>query len=349
MSDAVISADGSEMTPLENYILRLDAEANGNYRISDEEAVSLVLSFASGGVGSSSDIQTLSANEINIKDIKPLRDQPMMFIDDDYRAPVLPLAIKFDSPEGEGIAVCSGDRRYEKIFCYVPKGDLSDTLKIDMIRHFYRSVERNIIDSVARFNAQIDSLHALGRSATYAYSVCPEHNTGLQDGMFCMGEEYTELSKGENYIELKLKWKQEYPYNKFMEQRADNSAYTSQGKVILGCVPVALGQAIAFKKYDYLTTISAKWDAINNIEDITGTQYEDIVAQYLSDLAYRLRINITPTGTNSKEWKMLKYLDSVKNIHKINFEHIEKPRYATIQEKDVLMNYFSDAVQKKIL
>ncbi|MDE6483149.1 MAG: C10 family peptidase [Rikenellaceae bacterium] len=132
-----------------------------------------------------------------------------------------------------------------------------------------------------------------------------------------------------------------------MEQRADNSAYTSQGKVILGCVPVALGQAIAFKKYDYLPAISAMWNDINNIGDITGTRYEDVVAQYLSDLAYRLRISITPTGTNSKEWKMLKYLDSVKNIHKINFEHIEKPGYSTMQEKDILMNYFSDAVQKK--
>ncbi|MDE6483150.1 MAG: hypothetical protein K2L01_05260 [Rikenellaceae bacterium] len=205
MNDTFISEDGSDMTAREDYILRFDAEANGNYRLTDDEVVSTVLSFASGGVGSSSDMQTLSANGINIKNIKPLRDRSMMFVAEDDRAPIFPLVVEFDGPEGAGFAVCSGDKRYEKVFCYVPKGDLGDTLKIDMLKYFYRSVEYDINDSVARFNAQIDSLHVLERSATYAYSVCSKHGTGLQDGMFCMGEEYTELSKGENYMGLKLK------------------------------------------------------------------------------------------------------------------------------------------------
>ncbi|MDE6482167.1 MAG: hypothetical protein K2L01_00170 [Rikenellaceae bacterium] len=212
MSDAVIGDDGREMTAKENFILRLDAEARGNYRISDKEAVNTVLSFTSGGV------QTFSADGINIKDIKPLRDRPVMLaVAGNTLSPVSPLVIEFDSPEGDGFAVCSGDKRYEKVFCYVPKGNITDTLDIEMLKHFYRSVEYDITDSIVKFNAQVDSLHALGRSATYSYSICPEHGTGLQDGMFCMGEEYVEMDKYEKDLDLKIKWGQLYPYNKYME------------------------------------------------------------------------------------------------------------------------------------
>jgi len=347
MNGAVVGEDGSEMTARENFMLRLDAEAEGDYRISDEEAVGTVLSFASGGVGRSSGVQTFSADGVNIKGIKPLRDRPMMLAAVDDRSPVAPLVVEFDGPEGDGFAVCSGDKRYEKVFCYVPKGDIADTTKIEMIKHFYRSVENDINDSIARFNAQVDSLYALGRIATYAYSICPEHGTGLQDGMFCMGEEFIG-NRGENYIGMKTKWKQEDPYNKYMEIRLDSSAKTSHDRVIVGCVPIALGQAMAFKKHDCFDAISATmWNAINNISDITGTQYEDVVALYLKDLAYRLRIRIRPSGTGSNETKMLQYLDSIKNTHAINYDYIDNPKYTTTQEKESILNLFVDAAKKK--
>ena len=59
----------------------------------------------------------------------------------DDRSPVTPLVVEFDSPEGEGFAVCSGDKRYEKVFCYVPKGDIADTANLELLRYFFRSGE----------------------------------------------------------------------------------------------------------------------------------------------------------------------------------------------------------------
>ena len=141
LSNAVAVDDNSETTAWENYILRLDAEAKGNYRLTDEEAVSTVLSFASGGVGSSSGIQPFSTAGIDIKGIAPLRNRPVMLAAKDDRSPVTPLVVEFDSPEGEGFAVCSGDKRYEKVFCYVPKGDIADTANLELLRYFFISGE----------------------------------------------------------------------------------------------------------------------------------------------------------------------------------------------------------------
>ncbi len=136
LSNAVAVDDNSETTAWENYILRLDAEAKGNYRLTDEEAVSTVLSFASGGVGSSSGIQPFSTAGIDIKGIAPLRNRPS---DGAEQRPF------FSQPPSrkkeEGFAVCSGDKRYEKVFCYVPKGDIADTANLELLRYFFRSGE----------------------------------------------------------------------------------------------------------------------------------------------------------------------------------------------------------------
>ncbi len=351
LSNAVAVDDNSETTAWENYILRLDAEAKGNYRLTDEEAVSTVLSFASGGVGSSSGIQPFSTAGIDIKGIAPLRNRPVMLAAKDDRSPVTPLVVEFDSPEGEGFAVCSGDKRYEKVFCYVPKGDIADTAKIEMLKHFYRSVEYDINDSIARFNAQIDSLHALGRNATYSTSTC-KHGSILYNGMFCMGEEYIEHSKGEDYIGLKPKWHQDAPYNNRMPSKAEDTTvvYVSEinGRAVAGCVTIALGQSMAFKKYNIFPYITpAMWNDISNRADITGTVYEDVVARFIDELSIGLQRSFVPAGTGAYPSDLHDYLTSIKNKHGVNFEYQKNPKYSSEQEKDALTDYFADAAKKK--
>ena len=343
LSNAVAVDDNSETTAWENYILRLDAEAKGNYRLTDEEAVSTVLSFASGGVGSSSGIQPFSTAGIDIKGIAPLRNRPVMLAAKDDRSPVTPLVVEFDGPEGEGFAVCSGDKRYEKVFCYVPKGDIADTAKIEMLKHFYRSVEYDINDSIARFNAQIDSLHALGRNATYSTSTC-KHGSILYNGMFCMGEEYDEMDKYEKYLYLRIKWGQLYPYNKYMEI-GGSDVFTHEGHVAVGCIPVAVGQAMAFKKYNYYNYITpAMWNNINSMEDVSGTIYEDVVAKYLSEISYGMNPSFSQTGTSVKNGDLKNYLDKLVSTHGLKYDLIKYPQFNTFQEKESISSYIKNAI-----
>lgn len=344
------TGEDDEMTARENFMLRLDAEAGGNYSLSDEKAVGAILSFASGGVGIQSDVQPLSSAGINIREITPLRNGPAMLAATDDRAPVPPVVVKFDGPEGEGFAVCSGDKRYEKVFCYVPKGDIADTTRIEMLKHFYRSVEYDINDSIARFNAQVDSLHVLGRSV--AYSTTCEHGNTFPDGMFCMGEEYIATEQSENYIGMKLKWIQDAPYNNQMPSPAEDNSVSyvssSNGRAVAGCATIALGQSMAFKKYNIFPYITpAMWNDINNRASIAGTANENAVATFINELSCNLRRKFVSEGTSITNGNMYIYLDSIRNVHGINFEYITSPKYTSPQEKETLMAYFSDAAKKK--
>ncbi len=337
LSNAVAVDDNSETTAWENYILRLDAEAKGNYRLTDEEAVSTVLSFASGGVGSSSGIQPFSTAGIDIKGIAPLRNRPVMLAAKDDRSPVTPLVVEFDGPEGEGFAVCSGDKRYEKVFCYVPKGDIADTANLELLRYFFRSVEYDVTDSISRFNAKIDSLTLLGRNNT-PYNLPP--------GIAHIGYHFDIEGQGEASLDMKTRWHQFSPYNDSMDEREPGQNFhvdPNNNRAVVGCAPLALGQAMAYKKSPYFPNIYPKWNAIRSFSDIKGTGYEKDVADFFKELTGQLHVTFTEEGTAA-------YLSNVRAFFQnYGIKHQEKTnvRYGNRNEKMDVINFVYDACRQK--
>ncbi|MDE6482773.1 MAG: C10 family peptidase [Rikenellaceae bacterium] len=343
-SNVVVGEDGNEMTALENYILRLDAEAGGNYRLTDEEIANTVLSFASGGVGSSSGIQPLSAAGINIKGIAPLRNEPVMMLSvENDRSPVSPLVVEFDGPEGEGFAVCSGDKRYEKVFCYVPKGDIADTANLELLKYFFRSVEYDVTDSISKFNAKIDSLTLLG----YRYDTAQGYSTYyLPPGMVHLGYQFDIEGQGEASLDMKTRWHQFSPYNDSMDERgAGQNFYVDpdNNRAVVGCAPLALGQAMAYKKSPCFPNIYPKWDAIRSFSDIKGTGYEKDVADFFKELTDQLHVKFTVDGTAAQLGNVRAFFQN----HGIKHQEKTNVRYSTRDEKMDVINFVYDACNQK--
>ncbi|MDE7356411.1 MAG: C10 family peptidase [Rikenellaceae bacterium] len=304
---AALMLDGVDSTAAyEHYLLRLDAKADGDYRLSDEEITESLLRFCNPD----SHAKTADVSEqpaLTIKGIRPLNEPVALRSANDPRAAVPPVVVEFTSEQGDGYAVCSGDVRYQKIFSYVPSGSLDDTVNIKMLSLFYRSVSHSINDSIARFNSRVGTLQALnleaeGTSITpRLHPNHPDHNKiPLPDGMFCLGEEYIINTDKESYLGMKIKWDQNAPYNNAMPHKNElSNCYpdNTNNRAVVGCVPIAAGQAIAYKKYKYFKNIAPHWDAINNYSSIKGSQYEDVVAKFLREIADGVKVSYTSKGT----------------------------------------------------
>ncbi|MDE7134364.1 MAG: hypothetical protein K2N86_03690, partial [Rikenellaceae bacterium] len=133
---AALMLDGVDSTAAyEHYLLRLDAKADGDYRLSDEEITESLLRFCNPD----SHAKTADVSEqpaLTIKGIRPLNEPVALRSANDPRAAVPPVVVEFTSEQGDGYAVCSGDVRYQKIFSYVPSGSLDDTVNIKMLSLF---------------------------------------------------------------------------------------------------------------------------------------------------------------------------------------------------------------------
>lgn len=303
---ALMLDDADSTAAYEHYLLRLDAKADGDYRLSDEEITESLLKFCTPG----NQAKTAGLSEkptLSIKGIRPLNEPVALRSANDPRAAVPPVVVEFTSEQGDGYAVCSGDIRYRKIFSFVPSGSLDDTLNIKMLSIFYRSVSHSINDSIARFNSRVSTLQALNLEAEGAsitprlHPNHPDHNKiPLPNGMFCLGEEYIIDTDKEIYIGMKIKWDQNAPYNNAMPHKNElNNCFpdNTNNRAVVGCVPIAAGQAIAYKKYKYFKTIAPHWDAINNYSSIKGTQYEDVVAKFLREIADGVKVSFYNEGT----------------------------------------------------
>ncbi len=330
MGNVVVGGDGERMTVQENHTLVLDNEARGDYRLSDEELAGNVLSFVSGGVGRSSDVRmTRSVADIDIKNVRPLRGNAVMSVASNNRAPVSPVVVEFNSQDGGGYAVCSADKRFEKVFSYVPYGSMDDTSKIEVLRHFYRNVEACIADSVAVFNATVDSLRALGRRPDCSGMSSTVSLSGNQNDIIYLGEEYVPGLIKEASIGMKTKWDQGAPYNNRMPEKNDNIFVvdSKNNRAVAGCATIALAQAIAYKKHDVLPDLitSSMWNDISSRADITGSKHEDIVAQFIWHVADSIKVSYSPDGTAARIGSVFAYLYYLNNDRHIgNYEE----RYA---------------------
>ena len=340
MNDTTINETDKKTTAIENRTLRFDAEPHGNYRISNERLLNSVISFKYDNTTYSNTPISLFNSEITIKGCKPLRNNNITYTED-YRKAIQPVVVEFKGPKGDGYAVCSGDVRYEKIFSYVPYGNINDTLRIDMLKYFYRNVECSINDSIAKFNAKIDSLKYRGLS----YTVCPDQGTILQDGMFCMGEERDVSLSFEKYLNMKMKWHQEAPYNNEMPTPKENNSILCidpyNNRALAGCGTIALAQAVAYKRYDIFPYINpSTWENINKTASVYGTQYEKVVAKFIREIADEVIVFYDSGGSVSSYPSTINYLAKLSSVYKIPYEARYMPRYNTDSEKENIINFF---------
>ena len=259
------------------------------------------------------------------------------------------MVVEFSGPDGDGYAVCSGDKRYEQVFAYVPYGDLSDTVNNPTLGYFYKSVEYSINDSIAKFNSIVDSLTNLGYKYEYPNLVkYSDDDDGpinpLPPGMIYLGKYFDVEKEGNAQLNMKMQWGQGYPYNDSM---AEKSGFYMRDPINLralaGCTSIALGQAMAYKKSSYYPFITSKWNAIRELKTIEGTEYASDVALFIAALGEDTYVKYGMDGTTTS-WM---YISDFFDVKGIKYESIERVRYDTATDKEKITNFIFNSCNNK--
>ncbi len=195
---------------------------------------------------------------VEIKSIK--RKQPSQDENSTYYEVVI------ESGKGEGFAIVSSDFRYREPLCFVEKGSLDDTLKIEPLKYFIQ----NIPDYILRKREEFDSLYK--ESVTVATrsvpSFTPENSTLLTTNY--------EYSRDTLLKTVPVEWGQCPPLGSYI---TTNLGYCS--------VP-AVAQVMAYHKKPFAGYSVSDWN--NMIAGLNDSAISDIGLQIYNGIYWLFNI-----------------------------------------------------------
>lgn len=174
----------------------------------------------------------------------------------------------FMKGENKGYAIVSGEERVPKLYAYVEKGNIGDTTFIEGLRQSLHMIDEIYQDDVlgAYYG---DALGVKSSISTFGYG------------------DYTKSI-------TKLEWGQWSPYNLSVPY---NCSSNDGGKAPVGCVPVALGMAIAHLE----PTIAVKEDQVDKFNKSprvwNGTPEATLVADFLAKIGSYCQIEYGCDGS----------------------------------------------------
>ena len=162
----------------------------------------------------------------------------------------------------EGYAIVVGDRRINRVIASVPFGSLSDTLFIEPLRLYFRSIPDFLRQDLA------------------------EHYAGVQKKMI-----ETKMTAETCYHFLPTIWGQESPYN-----LGCPTASCYDGHYPAGCIPIAVAQLLAY----YKKPSNLSWTTIlasSTVKNSSSTTVKNQVSGLIAEIGSRININYRCSGS----------------------------------------------------
>lgn len=196
----------------------------------------------------------------------------------------------FNFSDDKGYAIASADRRTIPVFCVIDEGNFSNCNDNPAFQSVFAYIDLyyRIKTGAKVYDLNGVEIDPQTVKKVYGYMLDGEGEGEEEDTIECFYTDnpYVEYQawqvKERTGSILPTKWGQREPYNKYCKtQNGDNA--------LVGCIAVAIGQIMAYHKYDITYNgHNYDWDIMENIVDTTSCPTDSVawnrVAHLLSDL-----------------------------------------------------------------
>ncbi|MBP3833648.1 MAG: C10 family peptidase [Bacteroidaceae bacterium] len=253
-------------------------KVSNEFALSNDEAKDLLSFFVNDGASTRSDGKSVTVKDYKVRNIEVTTE------DDTEIVPVYAYTTMNENGE-EGYSIVIGDRRIQKVLVQVDKGSLADTTDIPPLKWFINSIPNIIENDLLRYNVSQKEKPISG---------------GTRDS-------YVET----HYCFLPTYWDQGSPYN---EQCPPCS---SGGHCVVGCVPLAMGQILA---YHHIPS-SLNWSSILQSYQVTSNSSATVksqVANLLATLGSLVHVNYGCSSSGVSYSDMWRVANTFRNTYSMS-------------------------------